>query len=232
MKYSRHELIIGKKGQKKLSHSFAGIVGVGALGCIAASLLARSGINLVLVDKDVVSVTDLHRQMLFDEGDVGLGKAEKAKEHLVKANSEIKIKAYNLDLSLKNISVLKDCDVILDCVDNLEAKFLLNEFAVKNKIPLVHGSAVKDKGYVFNIMPNGPCLNCFLGGSKSLASCSSAGVLNYLTSVIGSLQVSQAFKILLKKVNEKSLIRFDAETLELSKIKVSKKKGCDVCGKQ
>ncbi len=229
MKYLRHELVIGKEAQKKLEHSLVGVVGVGALGCLASSLLARSGVNLKLVDRDVVSVTDLHRQILFDEKDVGFSKAEKAKGHLVKANSEIKVESYNLDLGSKNINVLKNCGVILDCVDNLETKFLLNEFAVKNKIPLVHGSAVKDKGYVFNVMPDGPCLNCFLEGSKSLAICSSAGVLNYLTSIIGSLQVSQTFKILLRKDYEKKLLYFDADTLELSKIKINKKKGCGVC---
>lgn len=230
MKYSRHESVIGKEAQKKLQSSIGGVVGVGALGCVAADLLARSGVNLVLIDRDVVSVSDLHRQILFNEKDIGSSKVEKAKEYLSKINSDIKIKHHNLDWSSKNIEVLKDCDLILDCTDNLDTKFLLNEFAVKNKIPLVYGSATKDKGYVFNILPNCPCLNCFLEGSKALITCSSAGVLNYLTSIIGSLQVSQAFKILLKKDYEKDLIRFDADKLELSKIKVSKKKNCGVCG--
>lgn len=230
MKYSRHELVIGKEAQKKLQNSLVAIVGVGALGCIAANLLARSGVNLVLIDKDVVSVSDLHRQILFSEQDVGSSKVEKAKEHLSKVNSDIKIKSHNLDLGSKNIEILKGCDLILDSTDNLDTKFLLNMFAVENKIPLVYGAATKDKGYVFNILPKGPCLNCFLEGSKTLITCSSAGVLNYLTSIIGSLQVSQAFKILLKKGYEKDLLRFDADKLNISRIKVSKKKNCGVCG--
>ncbi|MBL7100975.1 MAG: HesA/MoeB/ThiF family protein [Nanoarchaeota archaeon] len=230
MKYSRHELVIGKAAQKKLQDSVVAVVGVGALGCVAANLLARSGVSLLLVDKDVVSVSDLHRQILFEEKDVGFGKVEKAKEYLSKVNFDIKISVHNLNLSSKNIQVLKGCDLILDCTDNLETKFLLNEFSVKNNIPLVFGSATKDKGYVFNILQKGPCLECFLGGSKTLITCSNDGVLNYLTSVIGSLQVSQVFKILLKEGYEKHLIRFDAYNLELSKIKVSKKKDCSVCG--
>lgn len=231
MKYSRHELVIGKEGQKKLMDSWVGIVGIGGLGCIVADLLARSGVNLVLVDRDVVSVTDLHRQILFNEKDVGLSKVEKAKKSLNEANPDIKIRDYNLDLSSENISVLKGCDLILDCSDNLDTKFLLNEFAVSNKIPLVYGSAIKGEGYVFNILPEGPCLNCFLEGSKSFVTCSDIGILNYLAVIIGSLQVSQAFKILLKEDYEKSLIRFDVERLELLKIKVHKRKGCKVCGR-
>ena len=231
MKYSRHELVIGKEAQKKLINSLVAVVGVGALGCVAADLLARSGVNLILVDKDIVSVSDLHRQILFIEKDVGFSKVAKAKENLSKANSDIKIKVHDIDLNLKNIEILKGCDLILDCTDNLETKFLLNKFAVKNKIPLVHGSATKDKGYMFNILPKGACLECFLAGSKSLVTCSSDGVLNYLTSVIGSLQVSQTFKILLKKDYEKNLIRFDADKLDLSKIKVIKNKNCEICGK-
>lgn len=231
MKYSRHEVIIGKEGQKKLMNSWIGIVGIGGLGCIAASLLARSGVNLVLIDKDVVSVTDLHRQILFNEKDIGLSKVEKAKERLSEANPDIKIKYYNLDLSSKNIDVLKNCDIILDCSDNLDTKFLLNKFAVDNKVPLVYGTAIKGEGYVFNVMPKGPCLNCFLEGSKSLVTCSDIGVLNYQAVIIGSLQVSQAFKILLRKDYEKNLIRFDVDRLELLKIKVNKRKDCNVCGK-
>lgn len=230
MKYLRHELVIGKEAQKKLEHSRVAVVGVGALGCVAASLLARSGVNLVLIDRDVVSVTDLHRQILFEESDVGFSKAERAKERLIKINSGINITCYNLDLNSGNVSILGGSDLVMDCSDNLETKFLLNEFAVRNKIPLVYGSAVRDKGYVFDVMPKGPCLSCFLSGSKSLMACSSEGVLNYLTSVIGSLQVSQAFKILLKKDYEKFLLRFDADKLELSKIKVNKNKRCKVCG--
>ncbi|MBU4502383.1 MAG: HesA/MoeB/ThiF family protein [Nanoarchaeota archaeon] len=229
MKYSRHQSVIGKEAQKKLMDSSVAVVGVGALGCVAANLLARSGVNLILIDKDVVSVSDLHRQILFDEKDIGSKKVDIAKSRLEKINSDIKIDMYNIDLSSENIKILERCDLILDCTDNLETKFLLNDFAVENKIPLVHGSATKDKGYVFNILPGRPCLNCFLGGSKSLMTCSSAGVLNYLTNVIGSLQVSQAFKILLKENYEKDLIRFDADKIEISKIKVNKKKDCSVC---
>lgn len=231
MKYSRHEVIIGKEGQKKLMNSWVGIVGIGGLGCVAASLLARSGVNLVLIDRDVVSITDLHRQILFNEKDIGLSKVEKAQECLNEANPDVKIKHHNLDLSSENINVLKSCDLVLDCSDNLDTKFLLNEFAVKNKVPLVYGSAIKGEGYVFNILPKGPCLNCFLEGSKSLVTCSDIGVLNYQAIIIGSLQVSQAFKILLKKDYEKSLIRFDVDRLELLKIKINKRKDCKVCGK-
>jgi len=261
MRYIRQEIFkqIGKKGQQKLRKSTLAIVGLGALGSNSAELLARAGIGkLLLIDRDIVELSNLQRQSLFDENDVGKAKAASAKEHLSRINSDINIDFFIDDLNFENIVKIlsKNIGLILDCTDNLETRFLINDFSVKNKIPFVYSSAVGSKGYVFNIVPNKtPCLRCFLKEASQLDTCETAGVLNTITNLISSIQVNEAIKILLnKKLNaserderelarrsrkhltrsqlpEKNLLFFDIWNNEMSKIKVNKNKNCICCAK-
>ena len=246
MRYIRQEIFreIGKDGQKKIRNSSVAIVGLGALGSVSAQLLARAGIGkLILIDRDIVELSNLQRQSLFDESDIGKPKALAAKEKLSKINSDIKIDFFIDDLNYKNINELisitnkkiknkKNVDLILDCTDNLETRFLINDFCVKNKIPFIYSSAVGSKGYVFNVIPNEtPCLRCFLKESAALDTCENVGVLNTITSIISSIQVNEAIKILLNKPYEENLILFDVWRNDLSKIKVNKDKKCVCCVK-
>ena len=236
MRYIRQEIFkeIGKKGQKKLRKSTVAIVGLGALGSNSAELLARAGIGkLILVDRDIVELSNLQRQSLFDESDIGKPKSFVAKEHLTKINSEVKIDFFIDDLNFENIGKIlsKNIGLILDCTDNLETRFLINDFSLKNNIPFIYSSAVGSKGYVFNIIPNKTsCLRCFLKEALQLDTCETAGVLNTITNLISSIQVNEAIKILLNKKNiEKNLLFFDVWSNELSKIKVNKNKNCICC---
>ena len=237
MRYIRQEIFkeIGKKGQEKLRKSTVVVVGIGALGSNSAELLARAGIgNLILIDRDVVELSNLQRQRIFDESDVGKPKALAAKEHLMKINSDTKIDFFIDDLNFENIDkILKyKIDLILDCTDNLETRFLINDFCIKNKIPFIYSSAVGSKGYVFNIIPNKtPCLKCFLKEAQALDTCETAGVLNAITNLISSIQVNEAIKIILNKDYEKNLLFFDIWKNEWSKIKVNKNKNCIGCVK-
>src|SRR3989338_10822555 len=122
MDYSRQELSLGKKDSEKLRKKVAVIVGIGALGSVAANLLARAGVNLRLIDRDLVEESNLQRQTLFDLQDVGKLKAEVAKEKLKKINNEIKIDSYAVDLD-KNHLVILHADLVLDCTDNFETRF-------------------------------------------------------------------------------------------------------------
>jgi len=189
MRYSRQEIFIGKENQKILENSTVSIVGLGALGSTAADLLARSGINLILIDRDLIDITNLQRQSLFTEEDIDKPKALITKEKLQEINSNIKIKPYFQDLTHKNINLIKS-DLIIDCTDNLETRFLINEYSKKNNIPFIYGSAIKDKGYIFNILKNNPCLNCILKNSKTTETCETTGVLNTITNLIASIQVN------------------------------------------
>ena len=213
MRYIRQEIFkgIGKKGQKKLGKSIVAIIGLGALGSNSAELLARAGIGrLILVDRDVVELSNLQRQRLFDEKDIGKPKALAARERLTKINSGINIDFFIDDLNFENINqVLKNkIDLILDCTDNLETRFLINDFCIKNKFPFIYSSAVGSKGYVFDIVPGKtPCLRCFLKEATHLDTCETIGVLNAITNLISSIQANEALKILLnKKLNVSELV--------------------------
>ncbi|MBI2558061.1 ThiF family adenylyltransferase [Candidatus Woesearchaeota archaeon] len=249
MRYIRQEIFkeIGKKGQAKLRNSTIAIVGLGALGTVSAQLMARAGIgNLILIDRDIVELSNLQRQTLFDESDVGKPKALAAQEHLIKINSDVKINFFIDDLNCKNINGLipttdnsnkkiknkKNADLILDCTDNLETRFLINDFSIKNNIPFIYSSAVGSKGYVFNVIPNKtPCLKCFLKEAAQLGTCETTGVLNTITNLISSIQADEAVKILLNNPYEKHLLFFDIWKNELLKIKVNKNKNCICCMK-
>ena len=159
-RYSRQRALaeIGA-GQEKIEHSVVAVVGVGALGSVAADLLTRAGVGtLILVDRDVVEESNLPRQSLYEEKDVGRSKVVAAKEKLLKVNGETDIKIHALHLNAVNIDLLGKAVIILDCTDNLQTRFLLNDFCKKEKISLIYGAAVKTTGYAMPILPTGPCL--------------------------------------------------------------------------
>ena len=232
MHYSRQEILIGKKAQEKLRNSIVSIVGLGALGSVSANLLVRAGIGrLILIDRDLVEISNLQRQSLFIEEHLDKPKAIIAKEILKKINSEVKIISYFDGLNYKNINLLKS-DLILDCTDNLETRFLINEFCIKNNIPWIYSSAVKTSGYVYNILKNKPCLKCILKNAKTLETCEISGVLNTITNLISSIHVNEAIKILTNNNPENDLIFINLNKNGLSKIKVKKDKNCTACNKK
>ena len=237
MRYIRQEIFkeIGKKGQSKLLKSTAAIVGLGALGSNSAELLARGGIRrLLLIDRDVVELSNLQRQRLFNENDIGKPKALAAKEHLIKINSDVEIDFFIEDLNFENINKIlnEKINLILDCTDNIETRFLINDYSIKNKIPFIYSSAVESKGYVFNIIPNKTaCLRCFLKEAAQLGTCETIGVLNTITNLVPSIQVNEAIKIILDRNFEKNLLFFDIWKNYLLKIKINKNKNCICCVK-
>ena len=233
MRYQQQEIFekIGKEGQEKLSKSTATIIGLGALGCTSSELLARAGIgNLILIDRDYVELKNLHRQTLFNESDIGKQKAIIAKERLQKINSEINIKTHFDNFDSSNIDLAKG--IILDCTDNLETRFLINEVSIKNNIPWIFAAAIKDSGYVFNVIPNKTCFRCIFKEAYGLGTCTTAGVLNTITTAIASIQSNEAIKILLDKEYEKDLIHFNIWNNELTKIKVRRNPKCPACNKK
>jgi len=219
MKYLRQEIFIGKSSQKKLMNSKVCIVGVGALGTLCSELLVRAGVGtLILVDNDKIELDNLQRQHLFSEEDVGKAKVRVAKRVLFSLNSDVDVFEFNCVLSKDNLSLL-NCDLVLDCVDNLETSYLINDYCRKKKIPLVFGSAIRSEGYVFNVL-KGSSLHSVFNGAKTFEKCESQGVLNTITSLIASVQINEAIKILTGKKFERDLLRFDLTNNEFMKIKV------------
>ena len=229
--YSRQVLLpeIGKEGQALLQKKKVAVVGVGALGTVASELLARSGIkSLVLVDRDVVEESNLSRQILYTPKDLDKSKALAAQERLKEIAPSLIINSHALHLNNKNIFLLQESDLILDCTDNLHTRFLLNDFCRKEKIPLMYGAAIRTEGYVMPLLPGGPCLRCFLK-EAALETCATVGVLNTITVMVAAQQVTQALKILMEKEVDPRLWHYDAWKGEGKLLSVKKNPSCPAC---
>ncbi len=227
--YSRQIKLIAEDGQIKLRNSKVAIVGLGALGTVVADLLVRAGIGkLLFVDRDTIEVSNLQRQSLFNQNDIGKLKAQCAKEKLTQVNPHVEIEVKNMHLSGKEISTLDNYDLIIDCTDNLNTKFLLNDFAKKKNIPFIYAGAIRNEGAVF-VVNGGPCLGCFLPENAQGETCSEAGVLNITTHIIGSYQANLALQILLGKEIEKELISFDFTNNTQRKLTITQKETCKTC---
>ena len=230
MRYSRQELIIGKKGQRALQKSSVAVVGVGALGSVAAELLCRAGVGtLLLIDRDIVEISNLQRQMLYDEKDVGNFKASAAVKRLKKINSDVSLTGVVSDLNFRNIDVLKKYDLVLDCSDNLAVRFLLNEYCSKEGKPWVYAGAIGEQGNVLSLVPGGVCFRCLFSEASGLGTCDTVGVLNTITTVVGALQVQEGLKILTDRFDSQRLYRLDLKTMQFGSLKVKKDKKCSVC---
>jgi len=231
MRYKRQIKFLGNKEQKELNKKTIAIVGLGALGTNSANLLSRAGVNLVLIDNDEIDITNLQRQTLFNESDIGKSKAIQALKKIKKINSDIKIKSFNKKLTKNNPNILKS-DLILDCTDNLETRYLINQYSISKNIPWVHAAVIKTTGVIFNVIPKKACFNCLYKHKTGIERCEDVGILNSAASVISSIQVTQAIKILLNKNYEKNLLRFNIWNNNLEKIKVKKYSDCQMCSKK
>lgn len=233
-RYNRQELLsfIGKGGQLQLLKSSVAVVGMGALGTVAAGILARAGVGkLVIVDRDVVELTDLQRQLLYDEADIGKPKALAATEKLKRINSEIKIEAAAADIDYKNIAKLVGVpNVVLDCTDNLETRFLINEYCLKNKIAWIHAAAIRETAQMmafdFRKSSGQPCFACVFGNSAAEGTCDTVGVLSTATITVAAMQATAAIKILLGFAAGAELLRLNVWTNELAKITIKKNPDC------
>jgi len=227
-RYQKQALVLGKEAQAKLQNSLVAIVGLGALGTVSANLLCRAGVgHLVLVDRDLVELDNLQRQVLFDEGDISKPKAIRVAEKLRKINSEIKIESYFENLDQDTIDLL-DTDLVLDCTDNLETRFLINDYCKKNKKPWIFASAIKQAGFVYVIAPKKPCFRCIFK-EASLETCETTGVLNAITMQVGAIQSNEAIKLLVDAEVEQDLLFINLTKNKIEKIKVKKNKDCLTC---
>ena len=205
------------------------VVGVGAIGTNTAKLLAKAGIgSITLIDRDFVELKNLQRQRLFTKKDVGMPKAAVAKKKLKKINSKTKMKAVVADLDYKNADLLAS-DLVLDCTDNFETRFLINDYCRKHRIPWIYAAVIRGIGTVYSIMPEGACFSCIFSNHASFETCDTAGVLNAVVAATASIQASEAVKILLNKDYERDMVRIIAQQPRLLKLKVKKNKNCSCC---
>ena len=238
-RYSRQIMLeeIGYGGQLKLKGARVCVVGIGGLGNPIATRLVAMGIgNLRIVDRDVVELSNLHRQTMFDESDVGKIKVEAAESKLKKMNSDVKIEALPISVNdYTALDIVERCDVVIDALDSVNARYSLNKACVKKNIPFVTGAAVGIAGQVFTIMPNQTaCYHCIFPAldENSMPTCSTEGVHPSILSIIGGIEVAEAVKIVLgrKPSLANKILYVDLDNLEFNFSTFKKVEECPVCG--
>ncbi len=239
-RYSRQTLFpeIGEEGQEKLGNSSVVIIGCGALGTVIATTLVRAGVDRVrIVDRDFIEYHNLQRQVVFDEEDIKaeLPKAIAAERHLKKVNSSVEVEGIVADVNYANIErLVTGADLILDGLDNVETRFLINDVSLKHKIPWVYGGAISSSGMTMNIIPDEtPCFRCLWSNPIAAGiaqTCDTSGVINPAPFIVGSLQTVEAMKILVgaSEIN-RDLIVVDVWRGELSRMKLKPRTGCPAC---
>jgi molybdopterin/thiamine biosynthesis adenylyltransferase len=230
---------IGILGQKKILSSKVLIIGAGGLGSPVAEFLSRAGIgSLGIVDGDKVSLSNLHRQSLYNTSDIGKFKVKIAKDKIKKINPNTKVTTYKIRLSNKNFKkIINDYDYIVDGSDNFVTKFLLNDFCLNFKKVLVTGAISKFDGHIFTFNFKDkriPCLRCFFQESNisdNLLSCESEGILGTVAGIVGIILANEVLKKILNIGTGLDGYIFILDLLHLNfrKVKLKKRKNC-FCG--
>ncbi len=238
-RYRRQTVLseIGPRGQAALGRSRVVVIGLGALGCVAADLLARAGVgHLRLVDRDVVELVNLQRQTLYTETDVDRPKAEAAAERLRSVNASIEIEPLAKDVHAASVrAILEKTDLVVDGTDNLETRYLLNEAALDAHVPFVYGGAVGTFGMVFAIRsPETACFRCLnpkMPAPGTLPTCETAGILNAVSAQVGAIQAGEAMRLLVGEAPSGELLVVDGWHPEIQRVRVVRKEDCPACGR-
>lgn len=240
LRYSRHILLpeVGIEGQEKLLAANVLIIGAGGLGSPAAMYLAASGIGtLTLCDDDEVDLTNLQRQIAHRTTSIGQAKVTSAQVTLAEINPDTEVIALNERADEARLSELvAHADVVLDCSDNFTTRYALNRICLQQQKPLVSGAATRFGGQVsvFDSRHDGsPCYNCLYPehGESEETRCAVMGVFAPLVGIVGSLQASEALKLLMD-IGEPlrgQLLLIDALRMDIRKLKLSKDPACPVC---
>jgi len=227
---------IGILGQKKILSSKVLIIGAGGLGSPVAEFLSRAGVgSLGIVDDDKVSLSNLHRQSLYNTFDIGKFKVKIAKDKIKKINPNTKVTIYKIRLSNDNFKkIINNYDYIVDGSDNFKTKFLLNDFCLKFKKVLVTGAISKFDGHIFTFNFKDkkiPCLRCFFQESNisdNLLNCESEGILGTVAGIVGTIQANEVLKKILNIGIglDGHIFILDLLYLNFRKVKLKKRKNC------
>tara|TARA_B100000401_G_scaffold437810_1_gene384349 strand:- start:931 stop:1686 length:756 start_codon:yes stop_codon:yes gene_type:complete len=227
---------IGTLGQKKIIQSKVLIIGMGGLGCPVAEFLTRAGVgSLGIVDYDKVTLSNIHRQSLYNNNDLNKFKVSIAEKKLKKINPKIKVTYHKVKLNKNNINkIAKNYNYIIDGSDNFKTKFLINDYCIKSKKFLVTGAISKFDGHIFTFNfknKETPCLRCFFQEDKisdDILNCEYEGILGTVAGIIGTIQANEILKKILdigKNLNSFILI-LDLLNLNFRKVKLNKRKKC------
>ncbi|MDI3341952.1 MAG: ThiF family adenylyltransferase [Sphaerobacter sp.] len=244
-RYARQAIFaqVGPEGQQRLQQARVCVVGVGALGTHVADTLARAGVGFLrLVDRDVPELTNLQRQVLFDESDLdkGLPKAVAAARRLAAINSEIEIDARAVDVNQTNVEgLIEDVDLVVDATDNFEIRYLLNDACVKHGIPWVYGGVIGSYGMTMTIRPGEtPCLRCVFPDPPApgdAPTCDTAGVIGPAVAMVAALESAEAMKLAVGALDalNRGLLSLDVWQLSFEQIPLgAPDPACPCCGRR
>jgi adenylyltransferase/sulfurtransferase len=238
-RYSRQLALkaIGEQGQRQLKNAHVGVIGIGGLGCFSAVQLAAMGIgSLTLVDQDVVDLTNLHRQILYETSHVGYPKVEIAQKKLHALNPHLNINALPITINESTASsVVKDVDLVIDGLDRLQPRYAINKACNEHRIPYIYAGALETYGNVSTMLPGKTaCLECYLRtvSDEGLPTCETAGVLTPILAIIASIQVSEAIHILLGRppALQGKVLFIDVNSLSFTNLEIQPRDDCPVCG--
>jgi len=241
-RYSRQMVVpgIGAVGQHSLLSSSVAVVGAGGLGSPVALYLAAAGVGTIgIIDYDTVDLSNLQRQILHSTPDVGASKTVSARARLAALNPDVTVRVFDVRLTADNaIETLSDFDVIVDATDNFATRYLLTDVSMHLRTPVVHGSIFRFEGQVSVFAPyQGPCYRCVFPSPPPphlAPNCAQAGVLGVLPGVIGSMQATEALKLLLGIGTPLigTLLTYDALEQTTFRLRIDRRPDCESCGNE
>lgn len=234
----RRQLIlneIGTEGQMRLARSKVIIIGAGGLGSPVALYLAAAGVGKIgIVDFDIVSLSNLQRQILFTSKNIGQAKVMAAQEKLQDLNPNIDVLIYKERISTENIkNIITNYDLVINAIDNLETRYIVNDACVFLKIPLIEGAVYHFEGYVMTIVPGiSACYRC-LFPYKPKIKVEEIGVIGGVPGIIGTLQALEALKYLLNlgRLLKNSIVYYSALETKFREIRTKRNPDCAVCSR-
>lgn len=236
--YSRQLVLkeLGRNGQEKLAKSKVAVVGLGGLGTVSSLYLALAGVGHIrLIDQDTVELRNLHRQILYTTKDLGCSKAEISAKKLKKANPFIETEAIHEKVSSENVEkLLKGLDCVVDGLDNMQTRYLINRTCARLKIPYVFGAAIGVEGNLSVFTPpETPCLECILPNidDSTLVKCDVRGVLGATPGIIGSMEALETIKLLtgIGTPLKGKLMICDFNDMHFTTIEIQKREKCPAC---
>ena len=240
-RYARHLSIdvVGGAGQERINRADVLVVGAGGLGSPVIAYLAAAGVGtLHIVDPDVLETSNLQRQVIHTEADIGRPKVESAREYVESLNSEVEVKTDETEFNPENAeSLVAGRDVVVDCTDNFRARYLINDACTIRDVPFVHGAVYRLEGQVstFRTQEDGPCYRCLFAKAppeEATPDCEVNGVLSPLPGTIGTIEATEVLKTIVDfgESLDGRLLVYDGEDMTTDEVPVSRNPDCPVCG--